>query len=141
MQPHTFHLILKKRKGFIRAALKTGTALVPIISFGENDVYSTVKFKKNSLMRKIQTFLKKWTGVGFPVAYGRGIFNYTFGLLPRRIPINLVVGKPIDVERVDHPTNEQIDDLHSKYIEELTKLFEEHKEKYVADRSIKLVID
>lgn len=40
------------------------------------------------------------------------------------------VGQPIPVERTLHPTSEQIEELHQKYMDELRKLFDEHKGKY-----------
>ena len=66
-----------------------------------------------------------------PVFYGRGIFNYNFGLLPFRRPIYTVVGKPIEIPFIENPTKEEIIKYHDIYIEELTKLFDEHKEKYL----------
>lgn len=41
-----------------------------------------------------------------------------------------LVGKPIDVEKIPEPTEEDIIKLHDTYIEKLTALFEEHKMKY-----------
>lgn len=40
------------------------------------------------------------------------------------------VGRPIPVQKTLHPTPEQIDELHQTYMEELRKLFNEHKGKY-----------
>ena len=36
--PGTFDLTLKKRYGFVKMAIKEGADLVPVFSFGENDV-------------------------------------------------------------------------------------------------------
>jgi hypothetical protein len=68
------------------------------------------------------------------------VFNYRFGILPYRIPINVVVGKPIPVEKVESPTQRQINDLHTRYIEELTKLFETNKKNYGVNRDTQLII-
>uniref|UniRef100_A0A915IU28 Uncharacterized protein n=1 Tax=Romanomermis culicivorax TaxID=13658 RepID=A0A915IU28_ROMCU len=51
-------------------------------------------------------------------------------MLPYRKPVTVVVGKPIEVERIENPSMEQINDLHRVYKEELVKLFEGHKVKY-----------
>ena len=40
------------------------------------------------------------------------------------------VGRPIPVRQTLNPTSEQIEELHQTYMEELRKLFEEHKGKY-----------
>lgn len=40
------------------------------------------------------------------------------------------VGRPIPVQRTPHPTQQQVEELHQTYMEELRKLFEEHKGKY-----------
>uniref|UniRef100_A0A2K5DZS0 2-acylglycerol O-acyltransferase 1 n=1 Tax=Aotus nancymaae TaxID=37293 RepID=A0A2K5DZS0_AOTNA len=42
----------------------------------------------------------------------------------------LRIGRPIPVRQTLHPTLEQIEELHQTYMEELRKLFEEHKGKY-----------
>ena len=52
----------------------------------------------------------------------------------------LAVGEPIPVTKVENPTPEQLDHLHSAYIEELKKLFEEHKAKYNVPESTELLI-
>ncbi|MGH0185116.1 UNVERIFIED_CONTAM: hypothetical protein FKN15_017057 [Acipenser sinensis] len=40
------------------------------------------------------------------------------------------VGKPLRVERNEKPSAEEVDAMHERYLEELCKLFEEHKAKY-----------
>lgn len=40
------------------------------------------------------------------------------------------MGKPIDLPKIADPKNEIVDKYHQIFIEELTKLFEEHKTKY-----------
>src|SRR5277367_6599308 len=37
-RPGVMELVLKKRHGFIRMAIETGSLLVPILSFGENGI-------------------------------------------------------------------------------------------------------
>jgi hypothetical protein len=132
--PGRYRLVLRKRKGFIKIALETGTDLVPVFSFGENDLFSSVLISENSAFRTFQNKIKKWLSFGLPIFWGRGIFNYNFGLMPYRKPIHTVIGHPIPVQKVQDPTDDQINELHELYIKELIKLFNEHKSKYLMDK-------
>ncbi|CAG2118807.1 unnamed protein product [Medioppia subpectinata] len=78
-------------------------------------------------------------GFSPPMFHGRGIFQYNIGILPFRKPITTVVGKPIDVKQVDNPSDEEINELHNKYIKSLKELFEENNEKY-GNKDLKLII-
>ena len=44
-----------------------------------------------------------------------------FGFMPYRVPVDLVVGSPIEVVQCDNPSPEDVDKLHGKYIESLTR--------------------
>lgn len=140
-KPGRFKLVLKNRKGFIRLALETGTSLVPVFSFGENEVFFSLENPENSRLRRFQNIIKTHFHFGLPIICGRGIFNYSFGLLPHRKPMHTVIGAPIKVAKVEAPTREEIDALHALYISKLNDLFEEHKEKYLVDKTVKLQID
>ncbi|KAF2880664.1 hypothetical protein ILUMI_25503 [Ignelater luminosus] len=141
-KPGQYHLVLKNRKGFARLALKNGSPLVPTFSFGETDIYDQVSNPEGSLLRMFQEWVKKVTGIVPIIPLGRGYFQYSFGLVPHRKPINIIVGKPIDVERVVDPTQEQIDSLHATFVKQLTELFEKHKHKYLENPDgTTLVID
>ena len=63
-----------------------------------------------------------------------------FGLLPHRSPITVVVGRPLAVERVADPSQEQIDRLHQRYIAELTSLYRQHNPLF-GDPNRQLVIE
>lgn len=123
-------LTLKNRKGFVRIALETGAQLVPVYSFGENEVYQQVDNPRGSRLRTIQDLLKKHLGFSLPIINGRGIFNYSYGVLPHRRRIDTVVGMPLPVVRNKHPSTEEVDQLHAEYIEALKHLFNENKVKY-----------
>ncbi len=135
-----YKLILKNRKGFVRVALETGTSLVPVISFGENDSFTTIVTDNNSPIRRFQNKFKNILTFTLPIFYGRGIFNYNYGLMPFRRPIWTVVGRPIDIPLIQKPSKEEISKYHDIYISELKKLFDEHKEKYLKDKTTELEI-
>ena len=42
LEPGTLDLVLHKRKGFAKLALTTGSSLVPILTFGENDIVKRI---------------------------------------------------------------------------------------------------
>ncbi|XP_077988192.1 2-acylglycerol O-acyltransferase 2-like [Glandiceps talaboti] len=133
-------ILLKEKKGFIKIALRCGAHLVPVYSFGETDIYEQVPNPEGSYLRKLQDNLQRFCGFAPPVLKGRGIFNYTFGILPYRRPIRTIVGAPIPVKRIDEPTDDDINKLHEIYVRELKCLFDEHKVKYPDYKDKELVI-
>nr|XP_054097887.1 2-acylglycerol O-acyltransferase 2 isoform X5 [Callithrix jacchus] len=129
-RPGSFTLLLQNRKGFVRLALTHGAPLVPIFSFGENDLFDQVPNSSDSWLRCVQNRLQKIMGISLPLFHGRGVFQYSFGLIPYRRPVTTVVGKPIEVQKTLHPSEEEVNQLHQCYIKELCNLFEAHKLKF-----------
>lgn len=128
--PGTVCLHLKKRKGFCKMALRHGTSLVPMFSFGENEIYDQVANPEGSLIRRVQNTLQNIIGLAPCVFIGRGVFQYSLGIVPFRKPIYTVVGSAIDVPLVKNPTKEQIVGLHEKYVKAVVDLYNKYKHKY-----------
>uniref|UniRef100_A0A8C7WQ27 Acyltransferase n=1 Tax=Oryzias sinensis TaxID=183150 RepID=A0A8C7WQ27_9TELE len=136
--PGTFNMLLANKKGFIKMAMEHGAHLVPVFSFGENEVYDQVENPRGTWLRWIQEHLQRIMGISLPLFHARGIFQYSFGLLPYRRPITTVVGRPIKVEKKQKPTPEELDALHQLYMDKLSELFEEHKGNFGVDKDTHL---
>lgn len=136
-----YFLILKNRKGFIRAALETGASIVPVFSFGENNLYATKTTNPCSWYGKFQVFFKKLTSMGLPYGHGCGLFSQkSKGVFPFRNPIHTVVGEPIHVIKTNNPSQEQVDELHQRYSNDLFQLFETHKVRFENEKNKKIVL-
>ncbi|KAL0274692.1 UNVERIFIED_CONTAM: hypothetical protein PYX00_002762 [Menopon gallinae] len=134
--PNRYKILLSRRKGFCKVALKNGADIVPVYSFGESDLYYLKQPEEGSLLHEFQILFKKLTTI-FPVVfYGVG----PLPIFPRRIPVTVTVGKPITVKKVDNPTKEDIDELHGKFRDSIVCLFNEYKGKYLMNKDAELVI-
>lgn len=95
------------------------------------------------------------TGFTAPLFYGRGIFQYGWGILPHRRPLTTVVGtwklrgfggwtslslthnarwvgpgSAITLPKIEKPTKEDVDKYHKLYVEALRKLYESHRSEF-----------
>lgn len=50
------------------------------------------------------------------------------------------VGKPIPVDKIENPTEEDVEGLHRRFIEDIIKLFDEEKHKYLEEPDTDLII-
>lgn len=127
-------LTLARRKGFVKMALRTGASLVPVFAYGENAIFEQRIYPEDSRRRRFQLYCKQLIGITPPAFYGRslskGLWRRLFGeagVLPKREPIEVVVGQPIAVPRMSSPSSEIIDEYHKKYCDALKDLYETHR--------------
>lgn len=139
-QPYKLRLVLKRRKGFIKLAIRTGADLVPVLAFGENELYDQVSSQSHPLVHKYQMLAKKVLGFTVPLFHARGVFNYDVGIMPYRRPLNVVVGRPIKVVQQQEPDSGYVDEMHARYVGELQRIWEEWKDQFARGRKGELEI-
>lgn len=132
--PNIMRLVLRRRKGFVKLAIRSGADLVPVLAFGENELYDQVRPDEHPFIHKTQLVMKKMLGFTIPLFFARGVFNYDVGMMPYRRPLNVVVGRPIHVAQSRQPDEKYVDAVHAKYIEELTRIWDEWKDEFSPDR-------
>ncbi|KAK0239304.1 DAGAT-domain-containing protein [Armillaria nabsnona] len=138
--PGTADLTLRKRLGFIKIAIQEGADLVPVFSFGENDIFSQMPNEKGTAIYMFQKKFQAIFGFTLPLFHGRGMLNYNLGLLPYRRRITAVVGRPIPVKRVNQPDIEEVRRVQTLYIAELQRIWDTHKDEFAKARKRELNI-
>ncbi|EMC91065.1 hypothetical protein BAUCODRAFT_39186 [Baudoinia panamericana UAMH 10762] len=139
-KPYTLRLVLKRRKGFVKLAIRTGADLVPVLAFGENDIYDQFDASSHPHVHRAQLFVKKMMGFTIPLFHARGVFNYDVGLMPYRRPINIVVGRPIPIVQSKTPDPAYVDQIHELYVAELVRLWDEWKDTFARYRQGELEV-
>ncbi|XP_061595835.1 2-acylglycerol O-acyltransferase 3b [Cololabis saira] len=120
--PGVHTVVMKHRKGFVRVALEFGADLVPVYTFGENELFRQLIFSEGSLGRRLQDLFKKVMGFAPCLFVGE-----RFGFLPYKTAVTTVVGSPVSVRKCSSPTEDEVDHYHRLYMEALTTLFHQHK--------------
>lgn len=127
----TYRLVLGQRRGFIRVAVSRGVSLVPVLGFGETELYHKTSFQEGTSLGFLHGMAEKIVGFTIPTFYGKSLWNpKQWGLMPFKHPIDVVVGKPIPVKRNLSPSKEELDWYHQRYVSALIKLWEEERLKY-----------
>ncbi|KNC73785.1 hypothetical protein SARC_13658 [Sphaeroforma arctica JP610] len=78
--------------------------------------------------------MMKTVGFTLPMFHGRGFFQYNFGLTPMRKPLVTIVGKPIELPKLDNPTQDDVDKYHQEYIDALKDIYNRWKQDLAPDR-------
>ncbi|OQR81982.1 diacylglycerol O-acyltransferase [Thraustotheca clavata] len=125
-------LVLNKRLGFIKLAIKNGADLVPTFVFGEKWMLWN---PPQSLRQAALQVLK----VPLLLFWGRWCTWVPLRLSGNR-RMGVVYGKPIVVEQKDDPTDEDCLVYHAKYIESIKGLFNKYKSEFGYDEDETLVI-
>jgi 1-acyl-sn-glycerol-3-phosphate acyltransferase len=110
-------IVLRNRKGFVRLALQHGASLVPVFGFGERKGYRTSR-----ALNLLSHWLRRFCKAGVPAIRGQWC-----SLMPWPSPLTIVFGQPIPVPRVPEPSDQQVDELHARYVDAVAHLYETHK--------------
>lgn len=119
-------LKLKDRKGIFRLAIETGTPLVPVLAYGENEACDNWgNWKGFDLINKI---LYKFTK-GHMIIPSWSLYEKFFSIThkPFDTPIVSVIGEPVAVGPARIPTDEDIRVLRNIYIKRLRELYKNTK--------------
>lgn len=132
-QPKRLTLNIAKKKGIFKLALQHGTDLIPVITYGENELYElTPAFG----LKKINKILFDWTGLVLPFPTLKCIQKW-YGLLenPLATPVHTVIGPALSVEKVDPKDicESMIEKLRNRYIDSLNRLYLTTKPEEYAD--------
>ena len=122
-------LVIKNRDGIFKLALETGSSLVPVYTFGNNNIYNSLSWD----LFGIFDYFKKITGLWLP----RGYF------VPMRHKFVSVIGKPINVDKLNDTDDleDRINKLKYVYMKDLTALFDKYKylDPYCANKSLEYI--
>ncbi|KIY65800.1 DAGAT-domain-containing protein [Cylindrobasidium torrendii FP15055 ss-10] len=133
-RPGTADLTVKKRLGFIKLAITNGADLVPVFSFGENDIFDQMPNEKGTAVYYFQKRFQAIFGFTLPLFHGRAMLNYNLGLMPYRRPMIAVVGRPIPVTKSANPTVEEIQKIQDLYLTELKRIWDTYKDDFAKKR-------
>ena len=113
-------VVVKNRKGIFKIALETGTPIVPIITYGENEIFPRSNIDLFDYLNDIYYYLFK---LRFPFPSLTSIQNWKNISKHPLEPIHTYTGKPIIVKKNDNPTMKDIEKLKTKYIKRVKELF------------------
>lgn len=115
-------LYLSRRTGFIKMAMQHRAAVVPAFAFGQTDMYSWIKPEPPYVPERVVAALARWIGYLPLVMYG------AWGTpMPRPVPLTVVLGTPLVVPHVEHPTLEQVQEQLQFFIQSMEALVSKHK--------------
>ena len=138
-------VFIKDRKGFVKLALEFGYHLIPVYTFGESSLYTTLS------LRRVGLFLNK--------AKIPGLLMYSQnGILPdNNVKLTTVVGKPIQyykkqkksikiiyyfvffrLPKIENASIEQINEWHGIYMKELENLYYKYRDAFGGSEKLEI---
>jgi 1-acyl-sn-glycerol-3-phosphate acyltransferase len=107
------------RKGIVRLAIKHNVPIIPVYCFGSTKLLHRLQLP--SIVEQISLLLR----ASFVIFFGQ------WGLpIPFRQKLLYVLGQPIFPPQNIGDLSEQVNQMHSKFCEELMRIFDRHKEAY-----------
>jgi hypothetical protein len=113
-------LNIAKRKGIFRMAIETGKPLVPVLVYGENELYDLVK---HPWLDTINNFLVQFA-LFIPLPSMKGSWNWLqLAHKPLETKVESFLGDPVQVGPARHATEEDIVAIREKYFQALRELY------------------
>eukprot|EP00879_Flechtneria_rotunda_P031507 GHRR01034426.1.p2 GENE.GHRR01034426.1~~GHRR01034426.1.p2 ORF type:complete len:173 (+),score=32.88 GHRR01034426.1:159-677(+) len=122
MQKNAETVFLKNRKGFIRVAMQTGSAVVPCFAFGQSKTYGWYRLGPPWVSDAFVQSISRRIGMVPMLLYGRAGTT-----APINTPMTVVFGKPIEVPQQDSPSDELLQQYLDRYISAMQDIFDTHK--------------
>ena len=115
-------LKIKQRKGIFKIALETGTPIVPVLTYGENEIFPETD---NTFLICYNNWLYDMFKIRMPFPSFKSVKNWLRLSVEPLEPIHTYTGRPIYVKKIDKPTEKHIKTLRNIYIKRLRELFTE----------------
>ena len=113
---------VKQRKGIVKIALRAGVPIIPVYAFGHTAAYTVMvdpfgilEFLSNQLQASLTPFFGRWGWFLGP---------------PRRVPVTLCLGEPIECPMMSEPSIDDINLYHARMVAGFQQVFDQHKEAY-----------
>jgi hypothetical protein len=114
-------LVIRERTGVFRLALETGTPLVPILTYGESELFPILD---NSFYSFFREFVYDMWKIPAPLPTLQSVQNWLAlwdGPLPQ---VRSYTGKPVYVKKIENPTSAHIEKLRRVYVGRVQALFD-----------------
>lgn len=118
--PNREIIYMKTRKGFVKLAITSGSHITPYYCFGNNHMFTSTNASAGE--KSLLATLSRKIGASLTFFWGR-----YFLPLPYRTPVTVVRGRKIEVKQSDHPSQEEIERVHSEVVETVKGLHEKYK--------------
>jgi 2-acylglycerol O-acyltransferase 2 len=115
-------LVIKNRKGIFRIALETGMPIVPVLTYGENELFPEAD---NEFLLWINSKLYEYFRLRTFFPSIKSLRNWLKLTTQPLDPIYTYTGRPIYVKKIENPSPRQIDILRKIYIQRVRELFKE----------------
>jgi 2-acylglycerol O-acyltransferase 2 len=115
-------LVINKRLGFVREALRNNAFLIPVYCFGDNEAVPVIRSER---YLRFQRFVQKWLTFATPIII---VF------FRRAVPMHMVIGRPLPLPPESAGSfEERVVLYHSQYKDALKSLFDKFLPTYGTD--------
>ena len=125
-EPFKMKLSLARKRGIFRIALQTGKPLIPVLVYGENELFEHIPFAWN-------TWLFENTGWFVPIPTWDSIQRWMALLQGHGTPVVSHIGEPVSCKQIEDPTEEEIAALREEYVAVLHELYVKTRPEGYAD--------